>query len=61
MTVSINQDVAVVFHFRDAEACFLLQGEGQIPADESRDFQVRMIASRSPVTLSHHRPARRTS
>jgi hypothetical protein len=41
LTLSINEDLAVVHRFDDAETCLLLEGPGQVPADETRDFQVQ--------------------
>ncbi|MEW1953353.1 hypothetical protein [Terrabacter sp. NPDC080008] len=41
LTLSINEDLAVVHRFDDAETCLLLEGTGQVPADEIRDFQIQ--------------------
>ncbi|HYK68075.1 MAG TPA: hypothetical protein VEV45_09035 [Streptosporangiaceae bacterium] len=40
LTLSISDDLAVVHYFRGADSCLLLQGDGLVPADHFRDFQV---------------------
>jgi hypothetical protein len=43
LTLSISDDLAVVHRFVDAEACFLLEGEGVVPGAESRDFPIQDV------------------
>jgi hypothetical protein len=41
LTLSINEGLAVVHRFDDAETCMLLKGTGQVAADETRDFPIQ--------------------
>jgi hypothetical protein len=40
LTLSINEGLAVVHRFDDADTGLLLVGTGQLRADETRDFQI---------------------
>lgn len=43
LTLSISDELAVVHRFVDAEASFLLEGEGVIPGAESHDFLIQEV------------------
>lgn len=40
MSISTVDGIAVVHLFRDAGSCFLLNGDGAVDPNESRDFRV---------------------